>query len=59
MSTTIAKTRRIISPLLDRKARIVARERVIGVWKNQYREMIKENKKIRKEWDKRVKKLGR
>ncbi|OGG72981.1 hypothetical protein A3A38_04540 [Candidatus Kaiserbacteria bacterium RIFCSPLOWO2_01_FULL_53_17] len=58
MSNTAAKTRRITSPLLDRRARLAARKRVIGLWKNQYREMAKENKKVRKEWDTRVKKLG-
>ena len=54
MSTIVAKTRRVVSPLLDREAKIAARRRVIGLWKDQYRDMIKENKKMRKEWDRKV-----
>jgi len=50
MSQATTKTRQTISPLLDRGARLAARKRVIGLWKDQYRDMIKENKKIRKEW---------
>ena len=46
------------SPLLDRKARRVALEKIRGMWKGRTKEMIQENRKIRKEWDARVKKLG-
>ena len=56
--TAIKMNGRTTSPLLDRGARLAVRKHVIGVWKGKYRNMIKENKKIRKEWDRRVKKLG-
>ncbi len=39
-------------------ARRVALMRMKGMWKDRAKEMIKENKKLRKEWDKRVEKLG-
>lgn len=55
MGTTTAKK---TSLLLDRDAKIAARKRVIGLWKDKYRDMIKENKKLRKEWSKRAKKIG-
>ena len=44
--------------VLDREARIAVRKRVVGLWKGRVREMIRENRKIRKEWSKRVKNLG-
>jgi len=49
---------RLTSPFLDREARLAARTRVVGMWKGRLNAMIKENRKIRKEWDKRVKKLN-
>ena len=54
MNTRTAKAdqKKLTSPLLDREVRLAARKRVIGIWKGKSREMIKENQKIRKEWDK-------
>jgi hypothetical protein len=49
---------RLTHPFLDREARLAARKRAFGIWKGHTDAMIKENRKIRKEWDKRVKKLG-
>ncbi|MDP1722146.1 MAG: hypothetical protein Q8L37_02960 [Candidatus Gottesmanbacteria bacterium] len=48
----------LTSLLLDRTAQQAARARVIGIWEGHTGAMIKENRKIRKEWDKRVKKLN-
>ena len=59
MSTTATKTRRIVSPLLDREAKIAARKRVIGMWKGREGEMIKEVERGRKEWDKKADGLHR
>ena len=42
----------------DLAKRRVAVMRIKGMWKDRYKEMIKENKKLRKEWSKRVEKLG-
>ncbi len=63
METKVAKkittnSSGLTSLLLDRTAQQAALARVIGVWKGHTSAMIKENRKIRKEWDKRVKKLG-
>ena len=44
--------------ILDRKARLATRKRVVGLWRGRVKEMIRENKKLRKGWDKRIKKLG-
>ena len=44
--------------ILDRKARITARKRVVGLWSGRVKEMIRENRKLRKEWSNRVKRLG-
>lgn len=44
--------------VLDRKARIAARKRVVGLWKGCVGEMVRENRKIRKEWGKRINRLG-
>ncbi len=46
----------IPTPLLDRSTRLAARKRVIGIWKGHIKEMIKENKEVRKEWGVRAKK---
>ena len=60
METKVNMKRHIglTSPFLDQEARLVARKRAFGIWKGHTSAMIKENRKIRKEWDKRVKKLG-
>ena len=61
METKVAKkinSGGLKSLLLDRVAQQAARARVIGIWKGHTGAMIKENRKIRKEWDKRVKKLN-
>ena len=61
METKVAKkinSGGLRSLLLDRAAQQAARARVIGIWKGHTGAMIKENRKIRKEWDKRVKKLN-
>lgn len=39
------------SPLLSKKERILALERVRGIWKNKKSDPIKELKRIRKEWE--------
>jgi hypothetical protein len=47
-----------MSPILDASERLAARKRAYGILKGRTDVMIKENRKIRKEWNKRVKKLG-
>ena len=59
MATNHVKTQKILlSPLLDRAQRLAARKRVVGIWKGRVQEMVKANKKDRKSWDSRLKKLG-
>jgi hypothetical protein len=59
MNTRTTKvSRKLVSPLGNLVVRREALKRMRGMWKDRYHDMIKENKKLRKEWDKRVNKLG-
>ncbi|MEK9154100.1 MAG: hypothetical protein AAB798_01360 [Patescibacteria group bacterium] len=52
--TAHASTKRspaLLIPQLDPQARVVAMRSIFGIWKKRMPDPIKEQKKIRKEWD--------
>ena len=43
-----------LSPMLDPQARLAALRQIRGMWKNRKPDPIKELKKMRKEWDRKL-----